>query len=80
MSLDKAILDTLKLNFVPRNVKDERKKICDSCDENKNGFCAGCKCLIAWKVNMKEERCPLDTPKWTEYVTVKTVKSDKDEH
>ena len=34
-----AVLDRLKLNFVPTDVKERRKAICEGCDSNKLGVC-----------------------------------------
>lgn len=45
-----------------KKVKEERKKICETCDKNKMGVCSECYCIILSKTAYKNSTCPLG--KW----------------
>lgn len=71
MSLNTALLDTLKGNFVPKEVKRNRLSFCNGCPSNISGVCKECTCVLSWKTAMPKEKC--DLGKWDVYV----VESDK---
>jgi Family of unknown function (DUF6171) len=41
---------------------EERLAICNSCDRLKNGRCQECSCIVALKVRLATEKCPIG--KW----------------
>lgn len=65
MSLNQAIIDSLKGNFVLDEVKEERLKICELCEFKKGTNCMKCLCFVSWKARMPKEKCPVN--KWSEY-------------
>ena len=66
MSLITAIVDTVSLDFVPDEVAAARKQMCRKCAFNRGiGSCIKCGCLVAWKVWMPQESCPVN--KWGEF-------------
>jgi len=75
MSLNKAIIDSLKGNFTPSEEREKRLSLCNACDRKKAGFCSVCICLVSFKVAMPQEVCPIG--KWEEYVV--PSKSNNDE-
>lgn len=65
MSLITAIVDSLKGNFVPAEVKDARMVICKKCVKKRGMRCIECGCFLDWKLAVASESCPLN--KWEEY-------------
>ena len=61
---------------VPAEVLAEREAICAGCEENLSGRCKRCGCgiqarglgLLLRKTHLAGERCPLEPPKWVEFV------------
>ena len=61
-SLKMAISDTAKGRFAPAILKDERRRICQTCPSRRNNRCLECGCFINAKTNLFNSNCPLN--KW----------------
>lgn len=51
--------------IAPRSVQEERKLICNVCENKKYGVCMKCGCVIDLKVKLKNESCPIK--KWQKH-------------
>lgn len=57
--ITKAITGT---DPVTRDVRLAREAECDACDQRRGPMCNRCHCVVAAKVRVASERCPLN--KW----------------
>lgn len=56
-----AIFETLRGNFVNKEVKLNRLAICGDCEYLEPEFrltCMDCNCLIDWKTSLEKHSCP----------------------
>lgn len=60
-----AIYDSFNGNFVPKEVKLERRAICEPCENNNGIQCTICDCIIKWATAMPGKSCPIG--KWSEW-------------
>jgi len=44
----------------------ERRRVCESCEHYDFGLCTECGCILAAKVKLKSENCPLEKWNWSE--------------
>lgn len=62
VDVSKALLETLKLNFVSKEVKQIRLKVCGGCEfKGSAGIadrCTKCDCFLDWKTALKKQECP----------------------
>lgn len=64
-----ALLDTLKGNIVPVEVREERLKKCKApCEYLILGTtCKLCGCFVDWAARMPGKVCPDNPPRWEAY-------------
>lgn len=58
----------IPIDQAPRDVAAKRHRICLTCDRWESGMCVECGCLVAAKVRIASEQCPLEPPKWERIV------------
>lgn len=58
----------IPIDQAPRDAAAKRHVICIGCDRFKSGMCVECGCLVAAKVRIASEQCPLEPPKWERIV------------
>lgn len=65
----KALADSLRGNFVPKEVKEERLKQCNApCEYLIMGTnCKLCGCFVDWAAGMPGKSCPDNPPRWGKY-------------
>jgi len=56
---------------------NERLEICNSCDENKNGICGVCHCILVAKTKSEDSSCPLH--KWDTIENTLKQKNNKND-
>lgn len=44
--------------FTPRSMLEYRDRVCAVCEENEEGQCRVCKCLVISKTILAQEECP----------------------
>jgi hypothetical protein len=54
-------------SLAPVEVRKQRMAICGKCQHFKHNRCEQCSCFMPAKTMLANARCPLETPKWTEF-------------